>query len=106
MDGPENEIEPLPIFLDPRATGSGSLGVVIQLESGANFDVGICRAQFVDFVEINSGVVTIVIRERDVDQTAFAGAVDPRLEQRLSERLDPMALRVGMVIGERLRVNS
>ena len=66
VDGAEDEIEAVPVFLHPRATGRGCFRIVIQLESGADFDVGIRRAQFVDLVEIDPGVITIVIGERDV----------------------------------------
>ena len=45
-------------------------------------------------------MITIVIGEGDVGQSAFASAVHPRLQQRLGEGLDPMALRVGVIVGE------
>jgi hypothetical protein len=41
-------------------------GVVIQLDAGADFEIGIRRAQSVDLIEVDSGVVAIVIREGDI----------------------------------------
>jgi hypothetical protein len=40
--------------------------IVVELDAGADFNVGVGRAQLVDFVEINPFVVTIVIGEGDV----------------------------------------
>ena len=74
--------------------------IVIELNAGTDFHVGICGAQFVDFVEVDPFVVTIVIGERDIGEAAFAGAVDPGLEERLTVRLDAVALRVAVVVGE------
>ena len=42
--------------------------IVIQLNSGANLYVRICLAHPIDLIEIDSGVITIVIGERDVAQ--------------------------------------
>jgi hypothetical protein len=106
MDRTENEIELLPIFLDPGAAGRGGFRIVIQLDPGANLDVWIRRAEFVDLIEIDPLMVTIVIRKRDVDQPTVPCAIDPRLQKRLRVRPDAMALRVAVVVGKRLRVNS
>src|SRR5438270_4782070 len=100
MDRAENEIEPVPVFLDPGAAGGGSFRIVIQLYPSANFHVGIRRAQFVELIEIDPAVVTIVIGEGDIGQSAFPRAIDPRLEQCLRVGLDAMALRVAVVIRE------
>ncbi len=86
--------------LRPAAEVSGSLS---SSRPGANLHVGISRAQFFDFVKIDSFVIAIVIGKSDVGQPAFPGVIDPGLEEFLSVRLDPMALRMRMVIGERKR---
>jgi hypothetical protein len=39
VNGAEDEIEPVPIFLYPRAPGGGRFRIVVQLEAGANFNV-------------------------------------------------------------------
>jgi hypothetical protein len=105
MNRAENKIEQAPIFLDPGAAGRGRLRIVIQLDPGTDFYVRISRAQFIDLIEIDPSVVTIVIGKCDVRQPASTRAIDPRLEKRLREGLDAMALRVGVVIGKELRVN-
>jgi hypothetical protein len=105
MNGTEDEIETIPVFLHPGAARSRSFRIVIQLETGPDFHAGIGGAQFIDFIEIDPRVVAIVVGKRDVGQAALTGTVNPRLEQGLGERLDPMPLGVGVVIGKELRVN-
>ena len=83
MDRAEDEIEPLPILLHPGAAGRRMDRVVIELDAGADFQIGIGRAQSFDFVEIDALVITIVIRQGDVAQTDLARVIRPRLEQRL-----------------------
>jgi len=39
VDGPEDEIEPLPILFDPFSSSSARFRVVIKLDPGANFYV-------------------------------------------------------------------
>lgn len=106
MDGAENEIEAVQVLLDPGATGRRSFRIVVELEAGPDFYVWIRCAQFVDLVEIDSRVITIVIGKGDVAQASRPGAVDPGLEQCLGERLDAVDLGMGVVIGKQLRVNS
>jgi hypothetical protein len=57
------------------------LRIVIQLDAGANFQIGIRGAQFIDFIEIDSGMETIVIGKRNIVQTPRARAVDPWLQE-------------------------
>lgn len=80
--------------------------IVIELNSGANFHVRICRTQFVDFVEIDAGVVTVVIGKRDIRKSFRTRAIDPGLEQFLRIRLNSVALRMGMVVAEELMADS
>ena len=72
--------------------------IVIELDTGPDFYVRICRPQFFDLTEINAGMKTIVIGKRDVTEPTSARAVDPRLQKILGIRLDPMALRMSVVI--------
>jgi hypothetical protein len=105
MNRPEDEIEAVPVFLHPLATGGRSFRIVIQLEPRANFQAGIGAAQFVDFIEIDPGMIAIVIGKRDIGQPALPRTIDPRLKQRARVGLNAMALGVGVVIGKELRVN-
>ena len=68
VDGAEDEIEPVPILLDPAAAVRGVHRIVIQLDAGADFEIGIGLAQPIDFIEIDAAMVTVVIREGDVAQ--------------------------------------
>jgi hypothetical protein len=106
MDRAENEIEPVPVFLDPLPTSGGTFRIVIQLEASTNFHIGICVAQFIDFVEIDSFVIPVVIGKGDVGKPAFPRAIDPGLEKISTVRLDPVALRMRVVVGKELRVNG
>ena len=106
MDRAENEVEPVPVFLHPRAPGCGSFRIVIELNPGVDLHLRIRRAQFIDLVEIDPGVIAIVISKGDIGQAPGARAIDPRLEKRLSVRLDSMTLRMGVIVGKQLRVNS
>ena len=60
MDRAEDEIEPVPVFLDPGPSGGGCFRIVIQFKAGANFQVGVRRPQSVDFLEIDT--------RRDIDR--------------------------------------
>jgi hypothetical protein len=46
-------------------------------------------------------MITIVISEGDIDDPFGPRRIDPRLQERLSVMLDPVALRVTVVIGEK-----
>ena len=100
MDGAEDEIEPVPVLLDPGAARGGVDRIVIQLDPGADFEIGIGCAQPVDLVEVDAGVVAIVIRQGDIAQADVAGVIGPRLEELLRVGLEAMPLRMQMVIGE------
>jgi hypothetical protein len=41
-------------------------GIVIQLDSGADLQIGISFTQPIDFIKIDSGVITVVISESDI----------------------------------------
>ena len=80
--------------------------IVVELDAGADPYVGIRRPQFVDFIEINSGMETIVIGKRNVVQTACARAIDPQLQQFSRIQLNSMPLRMRMVIGEKSQIHG
>ena len=75
--------------------------IVVELDARANFHVRIALAEPIEFIEIDSRVIAVVIGEGDVAQARSAGAVDPRLQQRLRIRLNAMTLRMRVVIGEK-----
>ena len=87
MDGAEHEIEPVPILLHPAAAFRGVLGIVIQLNPGADFEIGIGLAQSIDLIKIDAGVITVVICKGDVAQSNPACLISPGLEQFLRIRL-------------------
>jgi len=78
------------------------LRIVIELDAGANFEIRIRGAQFIDLIKINSGMKPIVISEGNVTQTARTRAIDPRLQQFSRVPLNAMSLRVGVVIAKEL----
>jgi hypothetical protein len=82
------------------------LRIVIEFDAGANFEIRIRRAQFIDLVKIDSGMETIVIGKGNVTQTPRTRTVDPGLQQFSRIRLNAMSLRMGMVIGKKLHGGS
>ena len=101
VDGPEDEIESLPILLDPFSSSATCLWVVIKLDPGANFYTRIFFTQTIEFIEIDAGMITIVISEGDIDDPFDLRRIDPGLQEGLSVMLDPVALWVTVVIGEK-----
>jgi hypothetical protein len=41
-------------------------GIVIELNASSDSQIGISLSQMIDFIEVDSGVITIVIGESDV----------------------------------------
>src|SRR6266513_860122 len=66
MDGSQNKIEFVPMLLDPFSPRRRVYWIVVQLDARANFEIEIFLAQTIDFIENDSGVITIVIGESDV----------------------------------------
>jgi len=79
MNGAEHKIEFVPILLHPLATSRGSFRIVVELNASANFHVRVLRAQRLDLIEIDAGVVAIVIGESDIAQAFGARRIHPRL---------------------------
>ena len=79
MDRAEDEIQFVPVSFDPVSASRRSLRIIIELDPRANFEIAIIFAKPVDFVEINPGVIAVVVGERDFPQTAPASGVGPRL---------------------------
>ena len=75
-------------------------GIVIQLDPGADLEIGIRRTQPVDLVEIDTAMIAIVIRQGDVAQANLARVVGPWLEQFLGVGLKTVALWMQVVVGE------
>jgi hypothetical protein len=104
MDGAEHEIEPAPASLHPLATGIGMNRVVIQLNSGSDFQIRIGFAETLDFVEVNAFMIAIMIGEGKVAQTDFARMIGPGLQQPRRVRLKPVTLWVKMIVGKEAHV--
>ena len=60
MNGTEHEIEPVPMLLNPAAAIRGVHRIVVQLDPGANFQIGIRPAQPLDLIEIDAAMVTVM----------------------------------------------
>jgi hypothetical protein len=88
------------MLFDPLATSRRMDWIVIQLDTDADSQVGIFFAQTINFIQIDSCVVTIVIGKGDIPQPYSASRIDPRLKQRLCVSLYPMPLRVRVVVGK------
>ena len=62
----ENKIESVPMLLDPFSAGWRVNGIVIELNASSDSQIGMSLPQMIDFIEVDSGVITIVISESDV----------------------------------------
>src|SRR5438552_13882874 len=67
MNRAQDKIELVPMLLDPLTASRRMDWIVIQLDPSPDSQIGISFAQTIDLVEVDSGVITIVISESDVD---------------------------------------
>jgi len=79
MNRAENEIEPFPILLDPFPPSRAGFWIVIELNAGTNFYVRISFPQPIEFVEIDSGMITVVIGEGEIGDAPAPRRVNPWL---------------------------
>ncbi len=103
MNGAEDEIEFVPVSFHPGTSSRRSFGIVIQLNASTDFYVGIATAQQFDLIEIDTGMIAIVIGKGDVNQPENARAIDPWLQQFLGVALNAVPLRVRVIIREERR---
>jgi hypothetical protein len=54
------------MLLNPSSAGRRVSGIVIELNASAKSQIGISLPQMIDFIEVDSGVITIVICKGDV----------------------------------------
>ena len=94
------------MLLNPFSAGRRVNGIVIELNASADSQIGISLPQTIDFIEVDSGVITIVIGKGYVGQTELARRIRPGLKQRLRITLHSMSLWMSVVIGEELIVRS
>jgi hypothetical protein len=66
VHGAQDKIEFVPMLLNPFSAGRRVNGIVIQFNASADSQIGISLAQVIDFIEVDSGVITIVIGKSDV----------------------------------------
>ena len=98
VNGAQNEIEFVPVFLYPFASGRRMDGIIVEFDTGTNFEIRIVFAQAVDLGEINAFMISVMIREGEINQTKFSRLIRPRLQKLRKIPLDPVSLRMGMVI--------
>jgi hypothetical protein len=81
-------------------------GIVIELNASADSQIGISLPQTIDFIEVDSSVITIVIGKGYVGQTELPRRIRPGLKQRRRVMLHPMSLWMSVVIGEKVIIRS
>jgi hypothetical protein len=57
------------MLLNPVSAGRRVNGIIIELNAGADSQIGVSLPQTIDLIEINSGVITIVIGKSNIGQT-------------------------------------
>jgi hypothetical protein len=77
MHRSQNEIEPIPIGLDPSQTASGGCGIVIQFDSSQDLNIRKLSAQGIKYAEVNACQVPVVVRERNASDSPRAASFDP-----------------------------
>jgi hypothetical protein len=81
-------------------------GIVIEFNAGADSQIGIFLLQTIDFIDVDSGVITIVIGKGYVGQTELTRRIRPGLKQCPRVTLHSMSLWMSVVIGKELIVRS
>jgi len=66
VHGTQHKIEFVPMLLDPFSAGGRVNGIIIELNADADSQIGIFLSQTIDFIEIDSSVIPIVIGKSDV----------------------------------------
>ncbi len=66
MNRAQDKIEFVPMFLNPVSASRRVSRVVIELDARPDLQIGISFPQTIDFIEVDPGVITIVISESDV----------------------------------------
>jgi hypothetical protein len=98
MNGPQDEIELLPVPLHPLAATRRGNWVIIQFNPDQNLNILVLLSQALDDFEVNTGVVAIMIGEGDTPNVSLAGSVNPGLQKLQRIRPSLMSLRMGVVI--------
>ena len=98
VDRSQDEIELLPVPLDPPAAGRRGDRVIIQFDSDENFNILVLLSQTLDDFKVNAGVVAIMIGEGDTPNLSLAGSMNPGLQKLQCIRADLMPLRMSVII--------
>lgn len=81
------------------------MGIVIELDPGANLYVRIFFAGAFDNIKIDAVMKAIVIGQGNIGQAVRARTVDPGLQKLQGIARRAMRLRVGVIIGEESNVD-
>jgi hypothetical protein len=57
------------MLLNPVSACRRVDGIIVELNAGADSQIGVSLPQAIDLIEIDSGVITIVIGKSDIGQT-------------------------------------
>jgi hypothetical protein len=98
MNGPQDEIELLPVPLHPPAARRRGNWVIIQFNPDQNLNILVLLSQALDDFKVYAGVVAIMIGEGDTPNVSLAGSMNPGLQKLRSIGSDLMSLRVGVVV--------
>jgi hypothetical protein len=66
MNRAQDKVELVPMLLNPIPSGPRVNGIVVELDPGADSQIGISFPQTIDFIEADSGVIAIVIGKSDI----------------------------------------
>src|SRR6266481_5931623 len=69
MNRAEDKIEFVPMLLNPVSAGRRVNGIIVELNAGADSQIRVFFPQTIDLIEIDSGVITIVIGKSNIGQS-------------------------------------
>lgn len=95
---PKHEIEMLPIPLHPAEARIRGNRVIIQFDPDENFNILVSLAQALHDIEINAGMVAVMIGESQTSDLLLAASCNPGLQQVQRIRPDLMSLRMSVVV--------
>src|SRR5262245_59765917 len=101
----ENKIEPIPMALDPSQAGGGTSRIVIQFDSSEDLNIRKLCAQGFKYVEVNARQIPVVVRECNTSDSPCPATFNPGAQQLKCVGADHMALRVSVVITNRIHIN-
>ena len=102
VDRAKHKIESIPVLFHPAQPDLGSNGIVVQFDSGENFNIRILFTEAVNYPKINAVNITVMIGEGDALNLFCPALVNPRLSKfdGVGAHIVPLRMRVVIADGK------